>query len=842
MSASESRPEGNQGLRASPSTAYGEKRSKHKKRKKSAKREDVKQDVDEAPRPAQSPAPAADSLESPAACVELPKDAEKIPASTERQRPEEEKRFSSARCPSAFRRVVGRLTMPLEKLQVPTSAYKDVKPCAEPAETSEVFVRTSENTASATRRKSSVRFGATTLQAITPTNFTRSTSADRRLGWRTTGVLIAFAIVAAASLGVFLAVYVLHSRKHLIEHCASVECKFAVEDMISHVDPHVSPCDDFYLHVCGKAGDKTFGGADLMARALDDVLISVQRVLRSRKSKDHSKHPGLAQLATTFTSCYAFAISTKALADAPLAEAIADETDILGATDVASVLRRVIRLSLRKGISTLFTASGVIYLGDLALHVSRGKSFSEKLAQPTDGAAGRELVTRLFDRAFANTPSVRKLDANDTVRRLLEFDRALSSENSYARDEEMCGDSKTEFVTQYVGGRDWLRFVNSLLPENSQLKEASLVLVSEADRIKKAADELRKKIDLGVIYILFHVAMEIGRFYIVPLSKVTRTCLRMAQEILPPSVSNVFHNLTTTANSDPSRAGAIFIGIREVFAKHPLMLLGISEGEEKKAASFLGSVTLRAQETTVSAWPNGSGWQPHEAADSLPAAFPRMHVVLKAREALRRLNDPPSVGQVTFSGHELTNDVVYSRLLNEVFLPASLRRSPVLYSGQVPTEFNMGTVGVLLATQVFHANEPSENDLHDWYDQNAGAFGRCMRESKPTAIAWQFNALPDNRLLELFTLAYSVKVAHRAVREHYDGYDRHASNFDDVLRKAQRTFFRRFCLLSCGDSVQNETSESRLACLVPVLNMPEFYEAFGCPLNKGAEGRCAPLS
>ncbi|XP_054925914.1 uncharacterized protein [Dermacentor andersoni] len=832
----ESRPEGNQG----PSTSTSldrEKRSKHKKRKKAAKREDAKQDADEAPKPVQSPAPVADS---PAAGVELPKDTEKTPASTERQRPQEGERFSSAatRRSSAFRRVVRRLSlsMPVETLQTPACANKDAKPAAELGETSEACLPTSENTATGTRRKSSVRFGATTLQAITPNNFTKSSSCDRRLGWRTS-VLIVFAIVAAVSLGVFLAVYVLHSRKHVIEHCSSVECKLAVEDMISLVDPHVSPCDDFYLHVCGKAGDKTFGGADMTARALDDMLISVQRVLRSRKSKDQGKHPGLAQLATTFHSCYAFTTSSKPLADAPLAEAIADEADILGTPDAASVLRRAVRLSLRKGISTLFTASVVTYLGDLALHVSRGKSFSEKLAQPTDGATGREFVARLFDRAFANTPNVRQLDANDTVLRLLKFDETLSSESSYARDEEMSGDSKDEFMTQYIGGRDWLHFVNSLLPENSQLKEASLVLVSQADRMKKAADELRKKTDLGVIYILLHVAMEVGRFYIVPLSQVTRTCLRMAQEILPPLVSNVFHNLTATTKSDPSRAGTVFVSIRDVFAKHPLTL-GISEGDEKKAASFLGSVNLRVQKTTVSAWPNESGW--HEAVDSSPAAFPRMHAALKTREALRRLNDPPSVEQATFGRHEVTNDVVYSRLLNEVFLPASLRRPPVLYSGQVPREFNVGTVGVLLATQVFHANEPSESDLRDWYDQHVGAFGRCMRESKPTAIASQFDALPESRLLELFILAYSVKVAHRAVRDHYYGYDPYASNFGDVLGKAQRTFFRRFCLLSCGDSAQNDTGESRLACLVPVLSTPEFYEAFGCTVDKGAQ--CAPLS
>ncbi|KAH6923214.1 hypothetical protein HPB50_024927 [Hyalomma asiaticum] len=800
-------PEGS-GSRGSSSTVHSEKRAKHRRRKKSSRSEDAKQGAaaDDALRSTTAPAPLAEIVGSPTVAAEHPEDTANALVSPDPQPPEEgdQSEAGSTKHPSAFRRVVRRLSLSMPvKQQVPATVGKDGNPAAEPAETSEGCVPTSEAggrpkrkpsvhyTANAlaspdlqppeecdqfeagstkhpsafrrvvrrlslsmpvkqqapatvgkegkpgveaaetsegcmptsetggtgrSRRKSSVRFGATTLQAITPTNFTRSSTAEARHECQRATLLAAVATFAAASLGVFVAVYLLHSRKHTMVHCASVECKFAVEDIISLVDPHVSPCGDFHKHVCGRAGDKTFGEADQTSRALKDMLASVERTLLSRRSKNNRKHPGLVQLATTFTYCYAFATSPKPLADATLTDAIANETDILGTTDVVSILRRVLRLSLQRGISTLFAASVVTHLGDIALHVSRGRSFCEKLAQPTDGEVVRELVTRLFERAFASTPKVRRLDASVTVLRLLEFDKILESENSYARDVEMTGDVKATFMTQYVGGDAWLRFVNSLLPLNSKLTESSPLLVFDADGIKSVVDKLRDNIDLGAIYILFHVAMEIGRFYVVP------------------------------------------------------------------------------------------------------------------------------AGEVTFSHLELSNEVVYSRLLNEVFLPASLRRPPILYSGQVPTEFDMGTVGVLMAVQIFHANEPSGSDADDWYDENVGAFGRCMRESKLPSIASQFDELPQNRLLELFALAYSVKVAHRAVRDYYEGLGRDATNFYDVLKKAQRTFFRRFCLLSCGDGGRNESTGSELACLAPVLDMPEFYEAFGCPPPDGVTRGCANLS
>ncbi|KAL1474966.1 hypothetical protein MTO96_037639 [Rhipicephalus appendiculatus] len=41
------------------------------------------------------------------------------------------------------------------------------------------------------------------------------------------------------------------------------------------------------------------------------------------------------------------------------------------------------------------------------------------------------------------------------------------------------------------------------------------------------------------------------------------------------------------------------------------------------------------------------------------------------------------------------------------------------------------------------------------------------------------------------------------------------------------TFFRRFCLLSCGHDDAHLSARS--LCMIPLMGMPEFADAFRCP-------------
>ncbi|KAK8778022.1 hypothetical protein V5799_020638 [Amblyomma americanum] len=643
---------------------------------------------------------------------------------------------------------------------------------------------------------------------------------------------------AVAATGVLLMWAMWPYANTVMKYCDSAECKLASEELLLLMNINVNPCDNFHQHVCGRVDDRAFGNADIVERAREDMLISLQRRLLGRK-KTESQYPVLDQLAAAFTSCYAFGTYPHQLVHAGIRDVVANNTSILASKDTASALRHVVRLSLLSGITTLYSISVVTHSGELCLYVSRGKSMREKMGLAADTAWFPEFLGQLVEYTFAGLSNFSVENATTEVSPLLKFDRILLPQRRASEEAEMSGITKTVFM-DYIGGDDWFTFINNLLPSNLKFKNTSNVLATEIDVVKLVVDEFRKNHTLGLSYILTQISIEIGRFYRIPLGRLTNTCLQLAEEILPPVWATVFNNLTTPLMSDPTRADAIFLNVRNVFAKH-LLKMGLSEDDDNLIASYIKNVRLHFHNTMMTTSPNASVWFPSEMSES-SAALPKLHAKLKTREALRRLVDPPSAEEAILGRHQLSNDVTYSRILNIIVLPAALRRPPVLYSSKVPIEFDMGVVGVLLATQVFRASEPPERSFEDWYHHYAGFFSHCLAHSKLLSEVADFNNLPRSRALHIFMWTYSLLIAYRAVREHYEEQSE-ATNFRDVLQSAQQILFRRFCLLTCGGSLRNNTDEPRLDCIVPVANTPEFFDAFGCAsYEAGAGTSCVNLA
>ncbi|KAL1458792.1 hypothetical protein MTO96_027668 [Rhipicephalus appendiculatus] len=98
------------------------------------------------------------------------------------------------------------------------------------------------------RRKSLVRFGATTIREITQ----RTRSAIAWHGGQQHHVFIALVAVVLLllSLAVLILVFVHVEDPLVLTRCTSANCLSAVRDLERFLDVGVDPCKDFYGHVC----------------------------------------------------------------------------------------------------------------------------------------------------------------------------------------------------------------------------------------------------------------------------------------------------------------------------------------------------------------------------------------------------------------------------------------------------------------------------------------------------------------------------------------------------------------------------------------------------------------
>ncbi|KAH6929870.1 hypothetical protein HPB50_006433 [Hyalomma asiaticum] len=514
-----------------------------------------------------------------------------------------------------------------------------------------------------------------------------------------------------------------------------------------------------------------------------------------------------------------------------LVERFRSDTSLLTMTDAAAVLRRVVHLSLLRRVSTLFSVALVDYHGNASLYLSRAKSLSRKLNNVKHGPSLVEFFAEIVEVILPLAPQIPSKDPKAIVNELLAFDDVVDTNGSTTSSPVLLSSTDIDSLSELMGGSDWIESVNSLSSATFQLTKASAVMCNGFESIKSTVTYFRGHFALGLLYIFIHILTEAGQFYYLKRftfdrpDELERTCLGASQDALPPSWSNLINNLSHSNATEPSRVEAIFSRVRELSAQRP-PTEGMSVSDRERAITALRHVQLLEHNTSLSVLPS--------VFDSLNISeahykgdFPSLYISVKTAETMRRLADPPSFVDVVTSSFLLTARVVYSKVLNTVVLPAPLRRPPFSYSTRVPIEFDVASVGVLLAQAVFRAGLPS-SDVSSWFDGNVGEFISCAEESAQSVLSTTLRSLRPQHALELFSLTRAIKIAHTVMREDYEPL-RSRRGYHQAWVVAQRTFFRRFCLLVCSSGVGSENViESRLRCMLPLLNMVEFTGAFEC--------------
>lgn len=681
------------------------------------------------------------------------------------------------------------------------------------------------------RRKSSVHFGSTTLR-----EFSRlSTLTEANV----VSPMVACSLAALVSLLCLLLLAVLWAGPQpLLERCASLDCRQARAFLDTLMDASVDPCKDFFWHSCRRWVTGHFGGGtNFSGQALRDMFVALKWALLDRAGDDgYAADVGVAARPVRFyRACNVFPTLPYSMTLSSLVERFRNDTSVLTMTDTAAVLRRVVQLSLMRRVSTLFGVALVDYRGNASLYLSRAKSLARKLNNVKHGPSFVEFFTEIVEVTLPLAPQIPSKDTKTTVDALLAFDDVVDSNESIAGGPTALSAPNIDTLSQLMGGNDWIETVNALSSPSFQLTKASTVMCDGFESIKSTVEYFRQNFALGLLYIFIHILMEAGQFYYLKRftfdrqDELERTCLGASQDALPLLWSNLFNNLSHSNATEPSRVDAIFSRVRELSAQRP-PIDGMDIDDQERAISALRHVQLLEHNTSLSALSNALD-DLNMSEAQLKGDFPSLYISVKTAETLRRLADPPSFVDVVTSSFLLTARVIYSKVLNAVVLPAALRRPPFIYSTRVPIEFDVASVGVLLAQAVFRAGLPSSSGgdaAARWFEGNVDEFISCAEESAQSVLRTTLRSLHPEDALELFSLTRAIKIAHTVMRKDYEPL-RFRRGYHEAWTVAQRTFFRRFCLLVCSSDAGSEgIVESRLRCMLPLLNMVEFTGAFEC--------------
>ncbi|KAH7958476.1 hypothetical protein HPB49_001981 [Dermacentor silvarum] len=674
-------------------------------------------------------------------------------------------------------------------------------------------------------RKGIVRFGGATLREFIPLTtltekLTRSPTFYGSLGFVAVLISVTVAVVILSS----------SPKQRHWNQCDNEECHDAHDYLHSFLDASVDPCDDFYRHVCHRWHIDNVDGATLAERAARDLASALHSSLL-RMAAVPGDAVGTSRtealLVRFYSACSSFVMtSTHSDVAKRLVRAYRGDADVLQLTDTAAAVRHVVRLSLQRGISTLFKVR-VVWHGGIALYVSRGKTLAEKLSDHVPSSALVEFFREALEEVSAvREAGIQKSDVNATLFELLKYDQRTAQSEANLTTAETVTASQFGMLVYQTDPRLWLEYVNSMLPRNLGISEASPVMCHELTLVKAAVESLATNHRIGLIYIFFHILTEIGRLYYRSKflydkpGETDVVCFTASLDVMGSSWLDVYANLTRLLLSAPSRAGSVFSWVRNVSSTH-LLDSGMDEADKRGARTALEHVTLLVHSSRPLSAFNDSARSHNDTA-----GFAAYYASLEALEATRRLQDPPSLEDVLVEETVFAGVTTYTRLLNAVVLPLAMRRPPLMYSTKVPLEFDMGTTGVVLAKALFEAGLPSARNVETWYELNVKQFVDCVQRSSSFASVLGAVNLTFRQGVELFAWARAVRIAHSVMRNSYYLKNGAGEGSEEVWAVAQRTFFQRFCLLTC--SAVNAGQEARLRCLVPLLNMAEFASAFQC--------------
>ncbi|KAH7965496.1 hypothetical protein HPB49_008482 [Dermacentor silvarum] len=619
--------------------------------------------------------------------------------------------------------------------------------------------------------------------------------------------------------------------------CMALACDRALKDLQILLDDKVDPCQDLYNHVCRKWRQTAHEGLNFLDNSARLTMSRVNSRLLFDTSPETEATRDMQSVAKFLKMCWRYVNSAAPSGGRQALEIseIREYADIGEVSNFSNFIEHLIHLSLARGVVTVIGMKLLRSVNGVnRLHLFPGQSIAQKMDETTLTDEMLEYIRGVF----AQYNLSRTFDASSISAQERRMQNMLSSsvrKQSYKL--VVLRSLSNNFSTER-----WISTLNSILAEDDKVGSLSTIKVHGLDTVRKIIRFIEGLVDHGTAYIRIQVLMEAFRFDFIRRStqhksKRANSCLKATLDV----VTQAPFVIETQVLGWPSeREGDVSFNIlSEVVstATAEENIVGMTSNNKRRVTSLLWNALIYAQ---AESFTNVTSMSVEVFNASLATVgFPAIYMRLKTKQRGALLKAPLHETDDIYASRFMDSRVFYDSIMNVVFLPVALRDKPVTYSAEVPVEYSIAMLGALIARElirtVFPGCEVSEGERCSDELKRAQFYQDCVAALARAVFNVSLEEI-DGHISDIAQWVLAAQWAHGALRTAIEKFER-LHNWNEYWVQAQRVFFRRFCLMSCTAKDERYLQAARIRCILPLINIAEFTDVFGCHMNSSHVSR-----
>ncbi|XP_077529152.1 uncharacterized protein LOC144141471 [Haemaphysalis longicornis] len=686
--------------------------------------------------------------------------------------------------------------------------------------------------------------------------------------WVSTAVIFgAVAVIVAIA-------FVLQSRYKFLKECRSADCLSEIRYLDALTDDAVDPCVDFYGHVCGRWNSLHGGGGfvqDALSRFFDSLKGAVQRA-NPAAFDDMAQGFQVGQQLFDYCVTYMNSTTFNLQNDLVFVLSILNVTKLVSANTSRNALILALQVSFETGLHAVVgitRRTGRPLESGSYLHFYKTATLREQFLDGSEAEDVESYVDSVVAQVRYLTNNTGGPTAKYTARDVMDADSRLAAMDSGDPDVrwlEVESLKSDKAFPEGVWSEAYHIFGASGLPEADVVH----VLFEDYSRTRDVFNYLDGEPAettgwyLAMMLLSQALRFDFARRFLPPMTRnANYLCLDAVNRALELHWHLFVRELSFFELSNNPEVAEMFEQARDNAIPKWMDYKTLGDVEDETAslakrklnlASFQSylppkDVRVRPRGHNLTYLVPGAPWDT-PAGKNFPGSYVALRIATQRETMLVR---PPDAAEAELARRWADPWPVYAEPQGAVVLPAAYLAKPLMYVGSSAPEANYATVGVALAKALSEAIDPYSR----WNVTSSGSFWSPGLSLANNFILFCFVQatgikLVSERHLRVQTVAYrrsqfawmrAARVGLDMLRKAFFNGSKIEPRSDAAWTRAQRIFFKRFCLLSCGSDRGIQLS-SRERCTWALLGMHEFNEVFECAGNGTVQQyarHCTPL-